>query len=90
MTPDRKSGVISCPDHRRVGAALAAAQAPAEGGRKSRPYAVWRNKKGPEKSDPTPLSYHSIVFKSTPKWSAGEKICALHKNECLHLGNIPS
>ena len=49
-----------------------------------------QQKTGPEKSDPTQLSYHSSGFKSTPKWSAGEKICVLHKSDCLHLGNIPS
>jgi hypothetical protein len=47
-------------------------------------------KKGPEKSDPTQLSYHSALYKSTAKWPGRAKICALHKNECLHLGNIPS
>ena len=47
-------------------------------------------KKRPEKSDPTPLSYHTLPFKSTGKWLPEGKICALHKNKRLHLGNIPS
>lgn len=48
------------------------------------------NKKEPEKSDPTPLSYHTLSFKSTGKWLPEGKICALHKNRCVLLGNIPS
>ena len=46
--------------------------------------------KRPEKSDPTPLSYHNLLFKSTGKCCREYKICALHKNKCLYLGNIPS
>ena len=53
------------------------------------PYS-WCQKYGPEKSDPTPLSYHSRVRPSTPKWAYVCKICILHKSECAHLGNIPS
>ena len=49
-----------------------------------------RTKKRPEKSDPTPLSYHIPKRKSMPKPQPVVKICALHKNDCLHLGNIPS
>jgi hypothetical protein len=41
---------------RRVGAALAAAQAPAEGGRKSRPCTVWEIKRG--RKNPTQHRYH--------------------------------
>ena len=51
---------------------------------------AWGIKKEPEKSDPTLLSYHNLIFKSTGKWLPAGKICALHKNRCLHLGNIPS
>ena len=47
-------------------------------------------KRGPEKSAPTHLSYHTPVCKSTAKWPGSFKICGLHKNRCLHLGNIPS
>ena len=47
-------------------------------------------KTGPEKSDPTQLSYHSPVRPSTAKWEEPPKICILHKSECAHLGNIPS
>ena len=46
--------------------------------------------KRPEKSDPTQLSYHSHPCKSTARWPVSGKICALHKNGCLYLGNIPS
>ena len=46
--------------------------------------------KRPEKSDPTQLSYHSHPCKSTARWTVSGKICALHKNGCLYLGNIPS
>ena len=54
------------------------------------PGTAERTKKGPEKSGPTPLSYHSLRFKSMLKSRRAVKICALHKNDCLHLGNIPS
>ena len=47
-------------------------------------------KKRPEKSDPTQISYHIPGRKSTGKPFRMCKICALHKNSCLHLGNIPS
>ena len=48
------------------------------------------NKKRPEKSDPTQTSYHIPGRKSTGKRLRMRKICALHKNRCMHLGNIPS
>ena len=48
------------------------------------------NKNRPEKSDPTQLSYHMQLFKSTAKRSRICKICIPHKSRCAHLGNIPS
>ena len=65
---------------------------PASAGRRGFCRAAWAGakKRGPEKSAPTHLSYHTPVCKSTAKWPGSFKICGLHKNRCLHLGNIPS
>ena len=42
------------------------------------------------KSAPTPLSYHERSLGVNGKMALAPEICALHKSECLHLGNIPS
>ena len=79
MTPDRigrGSFHVSGHDPRRALAAAGPGSAQA--------------KKGPEKSDPTPLSYHTSRIKSTANPARCCKICALHKSRCAHLGNIPS
>ena len=103
--PRRMSGVISCPCQKRricrgrpgcrpvvlvpLGQRSHFLYAP-DPSERLVPGTADRTKKGPEKSDPTPLSYHIRKRKSMPKCPPVAKICALHKNDCLHLGNIPS
>ena len=78
MTPDRCRGSFHC-------AVIGLRKVP-----RLRPGLDPAKKKGPEKSDPTQLSYHILLFKSMGNQRRKRKICALHKNRCAHLGNIPS